>query len=89
MRINRNIPVPLETADARRARGTTSPPKSASDGASIVSINANAGVEGGAVSADVKARLAEVREQLQNGTYEVDFDRLAENILETELVPKP
>ncbi len=87
MRIN-GQPGQLPTqAASNRARGTTAPQRGEDtrrDDASVVSINKNSKAMA-SISTDLSARLESVRAELAAGTYEIDLERLAENILANDL----
>jgi len=82
---------PPSSADPPRAGRRTqadssAPTEDADRGASVVSIRSKAAAKSSAMQeAEVAARLEAVRQQLADGSYEIDFDRLAGSIADDEL----
>ncbi|SRR6266511_2823351 len=96
MRIPSNKPPIIDTPKARDKRAAGSPARAAesappvrTDAAvpspSLDRVAQDADVASREFEQTIAARLDQVREQLRGGTYQIDYDRLAQRILEEGL----
>lgn len=78
-------PIAPSISDRKPAAERSESAKSAPAPTSIDRASARAAAAGVKLGETVASRLQEVRRQLAEGSYPIDFDRLAERILDDEI----